>query len=138
MSKTSHRVASLSELQAKGRMLVKQVALFHSPKGVYACNNRCPHEGYPLSQGTLAEGCVLTCNWHNWKFDLESGETMVGGNTLRRYPVTLDGDDVNLDLSDPPGEARIAAALEEIREAMDKEEYDRMARRPWLPRSRSR
>mgnify|MGYP002037594384 FL=1 len=43
----------------------KQVALFHSPKGVYACNNRCPHEGYPLSQGTLAEGCVPTCNWHN-------------------------------------------------------------------------
>ena len=132
MPETSHRVASLSELQAKGRMLVKhgdkQVALFHSPKGVYARNNRCPHEGYPLSQGTLAEGCVLTCNCHNWKFDLESGDTMVGGDTLRRYPVALDGDDVILDLSDPPGEARIAAALEEIREAMDKEEYDRMAR----------
>ena len=63
---------------------------------------------------------------------------MVEGDTLRRYPVALDGDDVILDLSDPPGEARIAAALEEIREAMDKEEYDRMARRPWLPRSRER
>ena len=87
MSKTSHRVASLSELQAKGRMLVKQVALFHSPKGVYARDNRCPHEGHPLSQGTLAEGCVLTCNWHNWKFDLEIGETMVGGDTQRRYPA---------------------------------------------------
>ena len=60
MSETSHHVASLSELQAKGRMLVKQVALFHSPKGVYARNSRCPHEGYPLSQATLAEGCVLT------------------------------------------------------------------------------
>ena len=70
----------------------------------------------------MAEGCVLTCNWHNWKFDLEIGKTMVGGDTLRRYPVTLDGDDVILGLSDPPGEARIAAALEEIREAMDKEE----------------
>ena len=53
---------------------------------------------------------------------------MVGGDTLHRYPVTLDGDDVILDLSNPPGEARIAAALEEIRETMDKEEYDRMAR----------
>jgi len=53
MSETSLRVASLSELQAKGRILVKrgdkQVALFHSHKGVYACNNRCPHQGYPLS-----------------------------------------------------------------------------------------
>ena len=43
MSETSHHVASFSELQAKGRMLVKhgdkQVALFHSPKSVCACNN---------------------------------------------------------------------------------------------------
>ncbi len=132
MTDTPHRVASLSELQAKGRMLVKhggkQVALFHGPKGVYACNNRCPHEGYPLSQGTVADGCVLTCNWHNWKFDLESGETLVGGDGLRRYPVTIVGDDVLLDFSDPPGETRIAAALEELRDAMDKEEYGRMAR----------
>ena len=132
MTKTMHRVASLSELQAKGRMLVKhgdrQVALFHGPKGVYACNNRCPHEGYPLSQGTVTDGCVLTCNWHNWKFDLESGETMVGGDVLRRYPVTVDGDEVLLDFADPPREIRIAAALEELRDAMDKEEYGRMAR----------
>lgn len=71
---------------------------------------------------------MLTCNWHNWKFDLESGETMVGGDTLRRYPVTVDGDDIVLDFADPPSEIRIAAALEELSEAMDKEEYDRMAR----------
>lgn len=132
MTDTSHRVASLSELQTKGRMLIKhggkQIALFHGPKGVYACNNRCPHEGYPLSQGTVTEGCVLTCNWHNWKFDLESGETMVGGDTLRRYPVTIEGDDVLVDFADPPGKARIALALGELREAMDKEEYGRMAR----------
>lgn len=132
MTDTAHRVASLSELQAKGRMLIKhgdkQVVLFHGPKGVFACNNRCPHEGYPLSQGTLAEGCVLTCNWHNWKFDLESGETMVGGDMLRRYPVSIDEDDVILDFAEPSGPARVAAALAELREAMDKEEYDRMAR----------
>ena len=132
MTETLHRVASLSELQNNGRMLIKhggkQVALFLGPKGVYACNNRCPHEGYPLSKGTVTEGCVLTCNWHNWKFDLESGETMVGGDTLRRYPVAVEGDDVLLDFADPPGEARIAAVLGELRDAMDKEEYGRMAR----------
>ncbi len=36
MSETPHRVASLSELQTKGRILIKhgdkQVALFHGPK----------------------------------------------------------------------------------------------------------
>ncbi|MEO2091127.1 MAG: Rieske (2Fe-2S) protein, partial [Gemmataceae bacterium] len=39
---------------------------------IRAISNRCPHEGYPLHQGVLKQ-CVLTCNWHNWKFDLRDG-----------------------------------------------------------------
>ncbi len=128
----SERVASLAELKSKGRLLVKhgakQVVLFQGRNGVYACNNRCPHEGYPLSQGALSGECTLTCNWHNWKFDLESGDTLVGGDILRRYPVTVDGDNILLDFKDPPGKTRVAAALGELRESMNKDEYDRMAR----------
>lgn len=129
---TPQRVASLAELKTKGRLLIKQgtkqIVVFQGRNGIYACNNRCPHEGYPLSQGTLSGECTLTCNWHNWKFDLESGATLVGGDVLRRYPVSVDGDDILLDFTDPPGEARIAAALDELRESMDKDEYDRIAR----------
>ena len=89
------RAGSYSELSKKGSDLVrlegKQIVLFNGPKGVFACNNRCPHEGYPLKEGKLTDGCILTCNWHNWKFDLESGETLVGGDKLRRYPVRIEG-----------------------------------------------
>ncbi len=60
----------MGELKAKGRAVVrlagKQVALFTQSDRIFACNNRCPHEGYPLREGTLDEGGVLTCNWHNW------------------------------------------------------------------------
>ena len=52
----------------------KQIALFKTAQGYRACDNRCPHEGYPLSQGSVAGECILTCNWHNWKFDLNSGD----------------------------------------------------------------
>ena len=123
---------SLADLATRGRKVVKagrkQIALFHSPKGVFACNNRCPHEGYPLVEGSLAEGCILTCNWHNWKFDLEGGETLVGGDTLRRYPVKIDGDDVWVDVSDPPAAERAQAALDNLRASFRRHEYDRMAR----------
>src|SRR5262249_48271740 len=34
---------------------------------VHALDDRCPHQGYPLSQGCVKDG-VLTCEWHNWKF----------------------------------------------------------------------
>jgi len=63
-----------SELKAKGRKLVrrdgKQILLIARDGRVFAIANRCPHEGYPLSEATFGPGCVLTCNWHNWKFDL--------------------------------------------------------------------
>ncbi len=125
-------VADIETLRERGAMVVKQggkqIALFHTDKGIYACNNRCPHEGFPLSEGTLSHDCLLTCNWHNWKFDLESGETLVGGDRLRRYPVRLAEGKVWLDVSDPPAEERAAAALTSLRQSFRRHEYDRMAR----------
>ena len=124
--------AKLDELKAAGRKVVKlggkQIVLFHTETGVYACNNRCPHEGYPLKEGSLMGGCVLTCNWHNWKFDLESGETLVGGDRLRRYPVTLRDGEVWLDLSEPPAEQRAREILDSLHASFRRHEYDRMAR----------
>jgi nitrite reductase/ring-hydroxylating ferredoxin subunit len=129
-------VASFAALAAKGRLLVRpegrQIVLFLAEAEIHACNNRCPHEGYPLSEGTLARGadghCLLTCNWHNWKFDLDSGETLIGGDSLRRFPARREGDAVLLDLSEPPPAARQAAALAELARAVEREEYDRIAR----------
>ena len=126
------RVASLAELKARGRVLVridgKQIALFSGEKGVFACNNRCPHEGYPLSEGSLTDGCILTCNWHNWKFDLEGGETLVGGDRLRRYAVNVRDGEVWLDLTDPSAEARAEAALDNLKECFERYDYARIAR----------
>ncbi len=106
----------------------KQIVLFRGEKGVFACNNRCPHEGYPLKEGSLSQGCILTCNWHNWKFDLESGETLVGGDRLRRYPVHLKDGEIWLDITDPPLVERAAAALSSLQQSFKRHEYDRMAR----------
>lgn len=129
---TRVRVAALADLNAKGRKVVKvgrkQIVLFKSDKGIYACNNRCPHEGYPLVEGHLTDGCILTCNWHNWKFDMDSGATLVGGDRLRRYPVEVIDGEIWLDVVDPPAETRIAAALDNLRESFRRHEYDRMAR----------
>jgi nitrite reductase (NADH) small subunit len=32
----------------------------------------CPHEGGPLGEGTIEDGCVV-CPWHSFSFDLRSG-----------------------------------------------------------------
>jgi nitrite reductase/ring-hydroxylating ferredoxin subunit len=55
-----------------------QVAVFRVKNGtLYVVDNRCPHEGYPLTQGTV-DDCTLTCNWHNYTFDLRDGACVMG------------------------------------------------------------
>lgn len=124
----------LAELKRKGRALVKrggrQVALFDTAGGVRAIANRCPHQGYPLSEGTLAEGdtCTLTCNWHNWKFDLETGAVAGGGDAVRVFPSEIRDGTVWIDLADPPAALRVARALRGLRDAFRDPSDDRIAR----------
>ena len=70
------RVCALDELQRDGVRVVstgeRTVAVFWHRGEVFAVDNRCPHMGFPLSQGTVADG-ILTCHWHHAKFDLSGG-----------------------------------------------------------------
>ena len=106
----------------------KHVALFLHHGEILACNNRCPHEGYPLVEGALDADCVLTCNWHNWKFDLKTGATLYGGDNLRLYPVKVEDGAVWLDIRDPPAAERIERALEHLDQAMAEYDTARIAR----------
>ncbi len=72
----SVRVCALAELQRDGVRVVstgeRTAAVFWHRGQVFAVDNRCPHMGFPLSQGTVADG-ILTCHWHHAKFDLSGG-----------------------------------------------------------------
>ena len=127
-----HFAKSLAALREKkslvARIASKQIALFDTPQGVRACDNRCPHEAYPLSEGSLAKDCSLTCNWHNWKFNLDTGENLYGGDRLRIYPVDVRGDEIWIDIADPPFKARYATIVGSLRNAFNDHAYDRIAR----------
>jgi len=62
------------------------VLLAHTPDGLVATEDRCPHMAAPLSIGTL-EGCVVACPLHKGRFDLATGDVVV-------FPTTggLDAD----------------------------------------------
>ena len=123
---------SMAELEKSEALLVRidgrQIALFNTSQGVRACDNRCPHEGYPLSQGSLSSDCTLTCNWHNWKFNLDSGENLYGGDRLRTYPVEIRDDQIWVDISELPYAQRRATIESSLRDAFDDHAYDRIAR----------
>jgi nitrite reductase/ring-hydroxylating ferredoxin subunit len=121
-----------NELRAHGRRLVrhggKQVLLIARDGRVFAIANRCPHEGYPLSEGTLGPDCVLTCNWHNWKFDLASGAALIGRDPVRTYEVVERDGEILIDLSDPPADLQRARALQGLEAAVADNDRARMAR----------
>ncbi|MAF64976.1 MAG: hypothetical protein CMJ84_04860 [Planctomycetes bacterium] len=75
----------------------------------FAVDNRCPHEGYPLATGYLAD-CSLTCAWHNWKFDVRDGACTLGGEGVRASPVRVRDGLLEVDLAEPDFE-RVAPDL---------------------------
>ena len=68
------------------------LAVFHYGDKYYAVDNRCPHMGYPMSEGSVRDG-VLICHWHHWEFDLKSGGCfLASGDDLKAFPVELRND----------------------------------------------
>lgn len=53
----------------------REVALFHVEGRIHALDNRCPHAGGPLAEGTVI-GSTVICSWHCAAFDLETGESL--------------------------------------------------------------
>ncbi|MFN0186025.1 MAG: Rieske (2Fe-2S) protein [Aquabacterium sp.] len=115
---------------APARVQGRQIALFRLADGsVRACNNRCPHEGYPLCEGHVDAAGVLTCQWHNWKFDLATGANLYGGDGLRLYPAEQRGDgQVWVDVADEPPARLQARALAALDDAMELDDRPRIAR----------
>ncbi|MFN0147171.1 MAG: Rieske (2Fe-2S) protein [Dehalococcoidia bacterium] len=110
-------VATLDELGTRPRVVRvegKQIALFRVEDRVYAVDNRCPHMGYPLAQGTV-KGDTITCDWHNWKFNLDDGRCVLrGSEDTRSYPVTVEAGRILIDIADPPVEEQMARHLKSL------------------------
>ncbi|MGH3031841.1 MAG: Rieske (2Fe-2S) protein [Gaiellaceae bacterium] len=99
MSSSSARwhSCSIAGLAAADRMVValegREIAIFRVGDELVAVDNACPHEGNPLVEGEIL-GDSLTCAYHGWRFDLETGACLVGDEPVRRYPVELRGGEV--------------------------------------------
>ena len=62
-----------------GRVDERALVLFRNGETVRALDDCCPHAGAPLSEGTV-EGKTVTCSWHGWTFDCETGESLDGAD----------------------------------------------------------
>jgi nitrite reductase/ring-hydroxylating ferredoxin subunit len=61
---------------------------------VHALSGICPHEGGPLGQGQIHDGCVV-CPYHLWEFDCRTGAFDLDPSSgVKTYPVKVEGDDI--------------------------------------------
>jgi nitrite reductase/ring-hydroxylating ferredoxin subunit len=92
------RAGSRQELESSGQLRTKlgslPVVVFWHAGEAFAIEDRCPHLGFPLHQGTVEAGLV-TCHWHHARFDLVSGCTLdLWADDARAFDVEVRGDDV--------------------------------------------
>ena len=103
-----YKVAGPNELEEKEVRSVqagsKTIALIFF-KGEYAAlDNACPHQGGPLSEGSIeCEGaeCWLRCPWHGWDFHPLSGKSPGGfDDGVDTYPVQVRDDGVYVQIKE--------------------------------------
>ena len=70
----------------------KGICLTHYKGKFSALDNRCPHQGGPLGEGSIENG-MLRCPWHGWDFDPCSGKPPGGfDDGIDTFPVKEEGD----------------------------------------------
>ncbi len=68
-----HKVLDNKERLAEGRVMTvtaahKGICLTHFEGKFSALDNKCPHQGGPLGEGSIENG-LLRCPWHGWDFN---------------------------------------------------------------------
>lgn len=63
------------------------ICLTHHKGKLCALDNRCPHQGGPLGEGSIENG-LLRCPWHGWDFDPHTGQSPGGhDDSIVTFPV---------------------------------------------------
>ncbi|MFJ9778929.1 thiamine pyrophosphate-binding protein [Amycolatopsis sp. NPDC101161] len=87
----------------------RSVALSRCGARLGALENRCPHQGGPLGEGSIEKGW-LRCPWHGYDYDPVTGESPGGfGDAVPTYPVEERADGVFVRLPEPAPAVRTVA-----------------------------
>ncbi len=111
-----HKVAEADDLP-DGRVQTvtagtRTLALVHFDGSYAAMDNRCPHQGGPLGEGSIEKGiagqCWLRCPWHGWDFDPLTGKPPGGHEDSGQdmFPVEARADGIYVGLAREPDHVR--------------------------------
>ncbi|MFC0406842.1 Rieske (2Fe-2S) protein [Roseomonas elaeocarpi] len=101
-------VARKDDIAEGDRLIVevagREIGIYHVNGAFYALLNRCPHLGGPLCHGQVVtevtaavpgevrgnpDKVYATCPWHNWEFDIRTGQSYWNPKGLRARPFNV-------------------------------------------------
>lgn len=104
------KIAQTAELSAGNKKKIslddKEILLVNIDNTYYAINNKCPHMGGSLYDGTL-EGSTVVCPRHGSMFDVKTGKNIQGAKIafvkinvrdVESYPVKVEGNDILIEI----------------------------------------
>lgn len=66
--------------------------------GIFAIlDNKCPHQGGPLGEGTIENG-LLRCPWHGWDYDPITGKAPGFDDGVETFPLQVRSDGIYIQL----------------------------------------
>jgi len=113
MTANWHRVDEV-DVPADGRVRSvvvdgRSIALARCGARLGALENRCPHQGGPLGEGSIEKG-LLRCPWHGYDYDPITGQPPEGfSDSVTSYPVDQRDDGVYVQLPEPRQPTRTVA-----------------------------
>lgn len=76
------------------------IAIFNIDGTFHAIDAICLHQGGPLADGSVS-GCVVTCPWHHWQYDLRTGALVQDPRVgVTCHETRVVGDEVQVRLAD--------------------------------------
>jgi nitrite reductase/ring-hydroxylating ferredoxin subunit len=109
-----HVVGRVEEIPPGGRKIVRlegrEVGIFNLGGRFYALKNSCPHQAARVCLGKIVgtalasevyefrygrEGRILRCPWHEWEYDIATGEAVFDQSVrLKTYPTEVCGEEI--------------------------------------------
>lgn len=77
------------------------ICLTHFEGKFSALDNRCPHQGGPLGEGSIENG-LLRCPWHGWDYHPCTGFAPGYDDGVETFPIKIEGDKIFIGLEEEP------------------------------------
>jgi len=113
-----HKVLENKNELPDGRVMTvtaghKGICLTHFEGKYYALENKCPHQGGPLGEGSIENG-KLRCPWHGWDFSPCGGSADGFDDGLPAFNLKIEGESIFVGLEEEsPHEATISDIMAE-------------------------